>query len=272
MRILEYPSTGTLNEEDVFLMDGPSGTRTLKGADSPFAIIGLCGPRMHRMIFRGKNLGTTLSSVQKAAIQDGSFNDLWLGDYWVINGVTWRIADFNYWLNFSDTKFTDPHLVIVPDTALSSAAMNASSVTTGAYIGSQMYTTNILTARSAVTSAFGTAVKSHREYFVNTVASGLPSVGAWYDSTADLMNEPMVYGSYIYSPASNGSADVKRYTISNRQLALFSICPEFLITSTGYWLRDVASATHFASVDSSGGATATGAANSYGIRPVFAIG
>lgn len=31
MRILEYPSTGTLNEEDVFLMDGPSGTRTLKG-------------------------------------------------------------------------------------------------------------------------------------------------------------------------------------------------------------------------------------------------
>ena len=85
------------------------------------------------------------------------------------------------------------------------------------------------------------------------------------------MNEPMVFGSYIYTPGNTGSTDVKRYTSSNTQLALFAVCPEF-IRAGGYWLRDVVSASHFARVDSYGGATSTGAANSYPIRPAFAIG
>lgn len=271
MKITEYPSASKLVANDVLLVDGTSGTRKVAMSDFPFALFDSI-PEMHRMIFRGKNLGTIVTAEQKAAIQNGTFTNLWLGDYWVINGVNWRIADFNYWKGFGDTKFEKPHLVIVPDTGIGSAAMNDSSVTTGGYVSSKMYTTNIASARAAITAAFDVLVQSHREYFVNTVTSGLPTAGAWYDSTADLMNEPMVYGSYIYSPASNGTTDVKRYTISNRQLALFAICPGFILASNGFWLRDVASATHFARVDSSGGATSTGAANSYGIRPVFAIG
>lgn len=271
MKITEYPSASKLSATDVLLVDGTSGTRKVAVSDFPFALFDSI-PEMHRMVYRGKNLGTIVTADQKAAIQNGTFTNLWLGDYWVIDGVNWRIVDFNYWKGFGDTKLEKPHLVIMPDTSLGEAAMNDTSVTTGGYIGSKMYTTNMASAKAAVTGAFSTLVLSHREYLINTVTSGYPSAGVYTDSTVDLPNEPMLYGSYIYTPAGNGTTDVKRYTISNRQLALFAICPEFILASNGFWLRDVASATHFARVDSSGGATSTGAASSYGIRPVFAIG
>lgn len=272
MKISDYPSITNLSANDYAIVNGANGTKKTLAVNFVLSALSLLDPSNRKNTFRGKNLGNTLSTEQKAAILDGSFTGLWLGDYWEINDVKWRIADFDYWYGYGDTKFTNHHLVIVPDTALGSAAMNSSSVTTGAYIGSQMYTTNMAAAKSSVQSAFSTVVLTHREFLINTTASGYPSAGAWTDASIDLMNEPMVYGSYIYTPANTGSTDVKRFTISHRQLALFRVRPDFLITSGGFWLRDVASSTHFARVDNYGGATSTGAANSYGIRPAFPIG
>lgn len=54
---------------------------------------------MHRNIFREKSLGESITAEQLAAIRDGSFKDLYIGDYWEINGVKYRIADVNYWKN-----------------------------------------------------------------------------------------------------------------------------------------------------------------------------
>lgn len=275
MKITEYPTTTSLVSGDSMIVDGTQGTRQVKGSEMPYAIMDLCGPEMHRMIYRGKNLGTSVSPTQLSAIQDGTFKDLWLGDYWVINNETWRIADFDYWYNVGDTKFTNHHLVIVPDGAPTSASMNSTSTTNGGYTQCAIRTGSgalIGTVKTIVESAFPGMLKTHREYLINTVTSGYPSNGAWTDSDVDLMNEPMVYGSYIYTPSSGGTTDVKRYTNSNQQLALFAVKPSFKLSGNGYWLRDVASATHFARVDSNGGATSTGAANSYGIRPAFAIG
>lgn len=272
MKITDYSQIQVLSSDNVFIVDGPTGTKKITAADLPFALLNLTSVNARRLIFRGKNLGTSLTAEQKAAIQNGTFEGLWIGDYWEIGGVKWRIADFDYWYNTGSPAFTNHHLVIMPDTALYTANMNASSVTTGGYVGSQMYTTNLLNAKTTVNNAFSSAVLTHKEYLINTVTSGYPSAGAWTDSSVDLPNEPMVYGSYIYTPANTGSTDVKRYTNSNTQLALFRICPSFLVCENGFWLRDVASTTHFARIDSFGGATSTGAANAYGVRPVFAIG
>lgn len=272
MKIMEHPSATKLAEADVVLIDGAEGTRKIAGSDLAYSLLDLCGANIHRSIFRGKNLGATVTAEQKLAIQNGTFEDLWLGDYWEINGVKWRIADFDYWYNRGMPAFTNHHLVIFPDTGIGNAKMNDSSITTGGYVGSLMYTTNMATAKSAVTTAFGSAVLTHKEYLINTVANGYPSAGAHVDSSIELPNEPMIYGSYIYTPANNGTTDVKRYTISNYQLALLKIRPEFMVCEGGYWLRDVASSTHFARVDAYGGATSTGAANAYNIRPVFPIG
>lgn len=49
-------------------------------------------------IFRGKKLGDGApTAAQYAAIANGSFADMYLGDYWTIDGIKWRIAGFNYY-------------------------------------------------------------------------------------------------------------------------------------------------------------------------------
>lgn len=272
MKISEYPSISKFNDNNILLVDGTEGTKKTLVSDAIIGMIDLVFPKAHRIIPRCKNLGSTVTTEQKEAIQNGTFDGLWLGDYWEINGIKWRIVDFDYWYNKGNPKFTEHHVVIMPDSSLGTAKMNDTSITTGGYIGSKMYTTNMSSAKSLVNSAFGSIVKTHKEYLINTVNNGYPSVGAFVDSSIDLPNEPMIYGSYIYTPANTGATDVKRYTISNTQLALFAACPEFILSGTGYWLRDVVSASHFARVDAYGGATSTGAANEYSIRPIFAIG
>ena len=92
----------------------------------------------HNCVYRGKYLGNALTTEQKAQISAGTFNDLYIGDYWTIDGVNYRIAAFDYWLNSGDTSCTKHHVVIVPDSCLYNAKMNTTNVTTGAYIGSEM--------------------------------------------------------------------------------------------------------------------------------------
>jgi hypothetical protein len=239
------------------------------GLDS---VLQLIPPEMHRNIFRGKNLGTSVTAAQKAAIANQTFDDLFVGDYWVISGVNWRIADINYWINCGDTNFTTPHLVIVPDTTLYSATMNDTNTTGGAYVGSKMYTTNLAQAKTMVADAFGDMVLTRREYLSNAVTNGYPSGGAWFDSTVELMNEIMVYGSFIFRPAGDGTIVVNRYTTDNTQLALFMMVPKFVKTRQSYWLRDTVSTANFAIVYYPGDATYSYASDALGVRPVFAIG
>ena len=138
MRINAYPAVQTMTAQNVLVLDGPDGTKTINGKDAGIALNGLISPEQHRMIFRGKNLGSAPTPRQLAAIRDGSFTDLYLGDYWVNGGITYRIADFNYWSNSGDTAFTKPHLVIVPDQAMDNAQMEATNITTNGYYGSAM--------------------------------------------------------------------------------------------------------------------------------------
>lgn len=277
MKISEYPAIASLTEDNIMLVDGNGGTKKISVSDFILAALDLTGVENHRRIIRGKNLGSTLTAEQKTAIQNGTFSGLWLGDYWEINGVKWRIADFDYWYNKGDTAFTNHHLVIVPDTNLYTGKINDTSVTTGGYTGSKMYTTYLATAKSTISSIFGSNLLSHREYLINAVTSGYPSAGAWVDSSVELMNEPMVFGSYVNTPGGDGTTIPKRHTNSQTQLALFAAAPAFInATPDGqrisYWLRDIVSASRFVRVTETGASTETAPSLEYGVRPAFAIG
>ena len=227
----------------------------------------------HNSIYRGKNLGTTVTEEQWEAISSGTFTDLYIGDYWVIGGVNWRIAAFDYYLNCGNTSFTKHHAVIVPDTCLYSAQMNTTNVTTGAYKGSAMYTANLTQAKSTINSAFGSShVLSHRIYLSNATSNGRASAGEWTDSTVDLMCEHMVYGSGIFSPVSDGSNVPNNYRVEKGQLPLFALEPSRICNRDTWWLRDVITAAAFAFVDNGGGAAYYYASNSLGVRPAFCIG
>lgn len=228
----------------------------------------------HRTFYRGKSLGTSLTSTQKSNIANGSFNDMYIGDYWTINGRVYRIADINYFYNTGDTSFAKNHLVIVPDKSFGNGKMNSTNITTGAYVGSEMYTDpeSVLNiARSTVATDFGDALATHRIYLQNATTNGYASAGAWYDSTVDLMNEPMVYGSYIHTPGNDGSRLVNRHTVEKMQLALFQLNPRMINTRYSYWLRDVVSGANFVIVNGNGTASCHNASFSYGVRPYFII-
>lgn len=227
----------------------------------------------HNSIYRGKNLGTTVTEEQWEAISSGTFTDLYIGDYWVIGGVNWRIAAFDYYLNCGDTSFTKHHAVIVPDTCLYNAQMNTTNVTTGAYKGSAMYTANLTQAKSTINSAFGSShVLSHRIYLSNATSNGRASAGEWTDSTVDLMCEHMVYGSGIFSPVSDGSNVPNNYRVEKGQLPLFALEPSRICNRAAWWLRDVITAANFAYVNGNGLANYSSASNSLGVRPAFCIG
>lgn len=324
MKITDYEKVQALAASNIFLLDGPNGTKTIAADALAKALIGLLSSKdfiggvnlseltqvnalvsgnkllvgttegnkaiaaedalfamldsfapveLRRVLFRGKNLGTALTAVQKAAIKDGSFKGMFLGDYWSIGGRIWRIVDMDYWYNCGDTAFTSHHLVIMPDEALYNAQMNTTNITTGGYVGSEMYKKNLANAKTIVNAAFQGSVLTHREHLCNAVANGKQSGGAWFDSSIELPSEIMMYGHIHFGNASDGNTIPNIYTPSKTQLALFMVCPRFITDrSHAQWLRDVVSSACFANVGDLGITHCHGASDSFGVRPVFPVG
>ena len=274
---------GKLNSSDVINQLIANSTKAVTSGAVQSAVSELNGKLdissagFHNSIFKGRYLGASVTKEQQTAIHNGTFNDLFIGDYWTIGGINWRIAAFNYWLYKGDTECTTNHVVLVPDTCLYNARMNTSNTTAGGYVGSQMYTTNLASAKTTINSAFGSNnILSHREYFTNAVSNtsdpAYSSAGSWYNSTVDLMNEIMIYGCQIFTNVEANGAIPCSYTIDNSQLPLFSLAPEFICNSRSlWWLRDVVSSSYFADVHRIGDADYSNASDSYGVRPCFGI-
>lgn len=227
----------------------------------------------HNAIYRGKDLGTSVTAAQWAAIAAGTFEDMYIGDYWTIGGVNWRIAAFDYYYKTGDTSCTTHHVVIVPDTNLYTHVMNDTSITTGGYIGSKMYTEGLAQAKTIISNAFGSShILSHRQLLVNAVTNDKPSGGSWYDSTVELMTEQNVYGGKIFGAGNDGSTIPYLYTIDKSQFPLFAHDPSMISNGQWFWLRDAVSAVSFARVSDNGSAVCNGASYDFGVRPAFCIG
>ena len=215
------------------------------------------GAATHNAIYRGKYLGDTVTAEQTAAIADGSLEDLFIGDYWTMSGVNYRIADFDYWYRtgFPEASRVEKHhVVIVPDTSIATGQMNGSNTTSGGY-------RNSLTKSKMndTISALPPEIRS-RLLVHNALLDG-----TWTETSVDLMNEIMVYGCYILADNSN------KQTSENRQLSLFRMSPQARYAGGNYWLRNYANATDFTLVSYYGDASKDAATSTYGIRPVFAI-
>lgn len=255
--------------------------KAVEGTEAKIAPLLFNNAGAHNAIYRGKSLGSTVTTAQYAAIKAGTFDDLYIGDYWTIGGVNYRIAAFDYYLNSGNTSCTTHHVVIVPDTCLYNAQMHntssggyeggAANTTAGGYVGSDMYKSNLEQAKTTIKSAFSGHVLKHRIYLTNAVANGRASGGAWCDSEVDLMCEQMVYGSGIFSPVSDGSNVPANYRVEKSQLPLFQHEPSRICNRNSWWLRDVITASYFAFVDYDGNANYYDASDSIGVRPDFCI-
>lgn len=204
-------------------------------------------------------LGESITAEQLATIRDGSFKDLYVGDYWEKDGVKYRIADINYWKNVGypeSEKVQKPHVLIVPDTILGSGQMNANNSTAGGYRNSAMKTARLNQIADSLPDTFKNILISHRMF----------SDGSWGNTSVDLMNEVMVHGTYICTDNNN------KQTSDTQQLSLFRLCPELKSIGQNYWLRNVAGSQTYTLISQYGDASSDMATSTYGIRPVFAVG
>lgn len=231
----------------------------------------------HNSIFRGKNLGTSYTSAISKAIQSGTFDDLFVGDYLTINGTVYRVAGFNLGKQIGDNTSMGNSMCLVPDSALYNAQMHntdsgqypegaAANITTGAYANSDMRTANLAQATQKIVSDFGSShVMSYRDILPNETADGQASGWAWYDCKVELMSETMVYGTKVWA---NSGYEVG---CINSQFPLFALAPEYIHRRFNYWLRGVWSATFFCAGGVYGGAGNYLASQSLGVRPFFFV-
>ena len=227
----------------------------------------------HNAVYRGKELGTAVTDAQWAAIAAGTFEDMYIGDYWTIGDITYRIAAFDYYYKTGDTSCDTHHVTLVPDSGIGqSIVMNDTNVTTGAYVGSKMYTEGLNEAKNMINAAFGTShILNHRQYLQNAVTSGYASASSWYDSTVELMTEQNVYGCKIFGNVLNGTTTPHSQTVDKSQYPLFKFRPDMISNNRWFWLRDVASSSQFSRVDGSGYAYFGNASLTSGVRPAFSI-
>ena len=253
-------------------MSGAANNPYLESRDDLLRIMTDPNAGAHNAIYRGKYLGTNVTAAQYAAIAAGTFDDLYIGDYWTIGGVNYRIAAFDYWLNCGDTACTDHHVVIVPDTCLYNAAMNSTNTTDGGYMGAKLNLSGLEKAKDMAKNAFGEShLMGRRIYLTTEVTSGKASNGSWFNDSITIMCEQMVYGSGIFSPVSDGSTVPDNHCVEKSQLPLFQHEPSRICNRSAWWLRDVITASGFALVGYNGIANYGNATTVLGVRPYFCI-
>lgn len=282
MKITEYPAATTLAAADVFLTDGVNGTKKLAAQDALFAILDGAGlSQMHRNVFRGKNLGTSFTAAQKTAVQNGTFKDLYVGDYWLIGGVKYRIADINYYLNQGNPRFGTNHLVIWPDKEIASGAIypgsNVRLDQLGGYSTSEMRKTTLASLKSTLNTTFSNSVLDHTEHLNSGITSnGLGAANVVTVTSVELPTCVQVYGSHAWTSMSRGDYFSDMSFGGYCQLALTQMAPQFIVNETFgkyYWTREHASVNQWTHVETDG-SPGYGSPNlvSNGVRPIFCIG
>ena len=256
----------------------PDGTTLSVGADGLLTVVGGGGLSMegnagaHNSIYRGKYLGNTYTAAQQAAVAAGTFDDLFIGDYWTINGVNYRIAAFDYYLNCGSTALATHHMIVVPDTNLYTHVMEDSNITTNGYYGSKMRTSGLNQAKTTAAAAFGAGhILTYKEYLTNASSNGKPSGASEYDCTVELMCERMVYGNPYYGTVCDGVNTPSIYSYSKTQLPLFALRPDLICNRATFWLRDIVSAALFAFVGTRGYAACGTAGGAGGVRPAIPV-
>lgn len=235
----------------------------------------------HNSIYRGKDI-TELwyDGTLSEQISNQTFDDIFIGDYIIgkNSGIQYLVADINYRLNTGSVMCTTPHVLMIPEKCIATSSMNADNSVTGAYINCALKTNNLNNVLNDIVNDFDTNhILTHKNYFCNAVTGSYESNGNWYDSTVDLMNECMTYGSNIYHNFRNGTSKSQNITIDKSQLAIFRHRPDLItaLNNNGaiqkYWLRDVASESTFCLVGGGGSANNAGASEVQGIRPAFLI-
>ncbi len=223
------------------------------------------GKALRRNTYRGKDItGYYNDGSLYEMINEGTFDDIYVGDYIIANGVTWLIADIDNYLNSGDTPLTKHHATIIPANSLMTAPMNATNTTEGGYANSKMVKetlASLVTSEGIIGKTFGNHIIEYRNCLSTKInPSAINQSGEQWNG------------------ASNGWSSAGYDTgIDSRQYAIFRLNPEFINGGMNnryqYWLKNISGENGFANVyGSSGSGYGWHATDLLGVRPRFLIG
>jgi len=247
-------------------------------------------PFNHNMVYRGKNLGDTLTDAQHTALSGGNFTDLYLGDYWTKTvtipagtytggdstevtvpaqtNITLKavIADFDtFYAGYASTYAgINTHHAAVIVTGFSNVVWNGTNSTAGGYVNSLIHKWLVGSVLPQIETWFGSAkVLSHQKLLINAITGDAASGWAWSSQKISLLSENQMYGSKVWgnSKASNGGYEPGE---AFKHLNVFNhIDANLLFGNKNIWLRDIASAVGSACLYYGGDAHRNGASDSW---------
>ena len=251
----------------------------------------------HNNIFRGDDLfakGYDINDIC-AMISDGSFSDIYIGDYFTLSGdianvpcfveqtsddgtkslvestqtvaynTKFRIAGLDTYLNTGDTAFTQHHAVIVPDKNIGTNRMNSTNTAVGGYVNSFMFASVLPVYNTHFDVKLNNHLLTHREILSSSATNSTANNWEWHDIKINLMSEPEVYGSNLWGNKYDAG-------VNYRQFPLFRIASKYICDRNWCWLKAVAGGNDFTAMTSNGNATRNGARVALAVRPCFCIG
>lgn len=235
----------------------------------------------HNMIYRGNNLGASLTDAQHTALSSGNFTDLYLGDYWTksvtipagtytggdgeevtvaAQTVTLKavIADFDtFYAGYASTYAgINTHHAGVIVTGFNNVVWNKTNSTAGGYVSSLIHKWLVGSVLPQIETWFGSAkVLSHQKLLTNAITGDAASGWAWSSQKISLLSECQLYGMKVWggSKATNGAYEPGE---AFKKLNVFNhIDANLLFGNKNIWCRDIASAVGAALLGSRGDAS-----------------
>lgn len=285
VRIQDFNENQKPDTNNDFVMTFNDGSESKTRLRDAFYAMVPDGAQTHNNIFRGQNLGA-LNATHIANIQNGTFRDMFIGDYFQINGSNYVIAGINYKKDHGDNSPLDNHLVLMPQdwskTPTQTLApdgstthyMNDTDTTAGGFSGSKLYQTYLPQIQTKLESDFGNHLITFRTVVSTHVDdSGAPDQAEWRDAKVAIPNEVMIYGSILNGNNKNGSWN--NIGDEDSQLPLMRLNDSERCNNRAgtFWLRDIHSASGFANATSYGNASWDSASTLWdGVRAFFLIG
>lgn len=257
--------TALVGDADITGLGGSTVAGAIKSLND---IVGNSDAGLHNSLYRGKNLGSTFTSAQRTAINEATFADMYLGDYWSIGNVNYRIAAFDYYFNRGTNAH---HVVIVPDSTIGSAvAAHSSNDTSGGYVATTMHTTTLPSMLSTIEDAFGeNYILGRTATLSSTMEAGAVTGVVTETVKIELPTMGNCLGRGVLYDATSACNDE-----DSIQFPLFAYAPRFIRTSGArFWVRDLYGASSMYAINTTGNLirrVLTESSNQR-VRPVFCV-
>ena len=226
----------------------------------------------HNATYRGQDLGP-FNETFAGDIENGTFNNMWVGDSFVVNNHTYKIAGFNYKYNHEENTGLANHLIMITD-VLSNQAMNSTDTTAGGFAGTDLFTEYFPQIERQLQTDFGSHLLTFNSYLSTSIDdNGAPNNGQWFNVKACMCNSAMWWGK---PSEDSNNANGTKFNLGDEteQLPIMKLNKDEQHGTSDYiWLRDIANSTDFVTVDSGGSEHTYDAndSNPCGVRAYFLI-